>query len=248
MEVPESASAGSPSSGLRVVRAPLASLVPDPGNARTHPQVNLDAIVASLRRWGQAEPLVVQAGTLRVIAGHGRLAAMQALGWTECDIVELDVTAIDAAALGVALNRTAELAEWSNEALSKILEQLRAEDALEGVGYSPADLDALIDELQLAAGEGARDLAAVPEPPETATTRPGDLWILGNHRLLCGDSASPTDLDLLLAGAPVHRAIRNEYIADCLNFGVERGGALTVLECGSADATVTDADTPDPDG
>src|SRR5690349_1210369 len=104
MDVPESAAAGSSSSGLAVVRVPLASLVPDPANARTHPQGNLDAIVASLRRFGQAEPLVVQAGTRRVIAGHGRLAAMQALGWSECDVVELDVSGTDATALGIALN------------------------------------------------------------------------------------------------------------------------------------------------
>jgi DNA modification methylase len=206
MEVPESAPAGAVSSagGLRVVRASLASLLPDPANARTHPQGNLDAIVASLRRWGQAEPLVLQAGTRRVIAGHGRLAAMQVLGWTECDVVELEVGSTDATALGIALNRTAELAEWDDGALSRILEQLRAEDALEGVGYSPADLDELLDELQRAAGEGDRDLDAVPDPPAAATTRPGDLWVLGDHRLLCGDSASPADLDRLLAGAAVH--------------------------------------------
>jgi DNA modification methylase len=204
MDVPGSSTAGSPSSGLRVLRVPLASLVPDPANARTHPQGNVDAIVASLRRFGQAEPLVVQAETRRVIAGHGRLAGMQVLGWTECDVVELDVGSTDATALGIALNRTAELAEWDDGALSKILEQLRAEDCLDGVGYSPADLDALLDELQRAAGAGEPDLDAVPEPPAAATTRPGDLWVLGDHRLLCGDSSSPVDLDRLLGGAPVH--------------------------------------------
>ena len=189
---------------LRVVRVPVAALAPDPSNARTHGPENLDAIKASLRRFGQAEPLVVQAGTRRVIAGHGRLKAMQALGWTECDIVELDVSGTDATALGIALNRTSELAEWDDGALAKILEQLRTEDGgLDGVGYSTAEIDRLLDELQAAAGT-ERDLDAVPDPPAEATTRPGDLWVLGDHRLLCGDSASPTDLDRLLAGAPVH--------------------------------------------
>ncbi len=129
---------------------------------------------------------------------------MEALGWTECDVVELEVGGTDATALGIALNRTAELAEWDDGALSKILEQLRAEDALEGVGYSPADLDALLDVLQRAIGPGDVDLDAVPQPPEAATTRPGDLWVLDDHCLLCGDSSSPSDLDRLLAGAPVH--------------------------------------------
>jgi len=189
---------------LRVVRVPLARLQLDPANARLHGATNLQAIQASLKRFGQAEPLIVQAGSWRVIAGHGRLAAMRALGWTECDVVELDVSGTDAAALGIALNRTAELAEWDDGALARILEQLRAEDALDGVGYSPTDLDALLDELQRATGPDAVDLDDVPQAPEAATTRPGDLWVLGNHRLLCGDSSSPADLDRLLASAPVH--------------------------------------------
>lgn len=106
---------------LTVVRVPMASLVPDPANARLHNEVNLTAIQDSLRRFGQAEPLVVQAGTRRVVAGHGRLAAMKALGWTECDVVELDISGTDATALGVALNRTAELAAWDDGALARIL-------------------------------------------------------------------------------------------------------------------------------
>src|SRR5262245_21001076 len=80
-----------PSPGLCVRRVPIDALVPDPANPRLHGEVNLDAIASSLRRFGQAEPLVVQKGTLRVIAGHGRLAAMKSLGWTDVDVVELDV-------------------------------------------------------------------------------------------------------------------------------------------------------------
>ena len=206
MEVPGSSAAVPEGRALRIVRVPLAALAPDPANARLHGPANLDAIKGSLRRFGQAEPLVVQAGTRRVIAGHGRLEAMQALGWTEADIVELEVTGTDATALGVALNRTASLAEWDDGALARILEQLRSEDGgLVGVGFSTGEIDRLLDELQAASGEG-RDLDAVPEPPAAATTRPGDLWIMDGHRLLCGDSASVADVDRLLAGAPIHLA------------------------------------------
>ncbi len=77
-----------PATPLAIRRVPLSALHPDPSNARAHNAANLDAIKASLTRFGQAEPLVVQAGSLRLIAGHGRLSAMQALGWTEADIVE----------------------------------------------------------------------------------------------------------------------------------------------------------------
>ena len=189
--------------GLRIQRVPLASLHLDPANARLHGPVNLEAIKGSLARFGQAEPLVVQAGTRRVIAGNGRLVAMQQLGWPECDVVEVDLPAIEATALGIALNRTAELAEWNSPALAELLEQLRTEDALDGVGFSTGDLDRLLDELAAQSGN-LGDADAIPEPPEQAVTRRGDLWVLGHHRLLCGDSGDAADVDRLLGGAPVH--------------------------------------------
>ena len=108
---------------LSIRRVPVADLVFDPANAREHGPENLDAIVASLQRFGQAEPLVVQARSRRVIGGNGRLAAMKKLGWAECDIVEIDIDDLGATALGIALNRTAELAEWNEPALARLLEQ-----------------------------------------------------------------------------------------------------------------------------
>jgi hypothetical protein len=113
-------------------RVPLDALHTDPANARKHGEENMAAIVASLRRFGQAEPLVVHAATGRVIGGNGRLAAMRKLGWTEADVVELDLEAVDATALGIALNRTGELAEWDGEALAQLLQTLRDEGALDG--------------------------------------------------------------------------------------------------------------------
>jgi DNA modification methylase len=188
---------------LSVSRVALTRIVPDPANARSHNAANLDAIEASLRRFGQAEPLVVQAGTLRLIAGHGRLEAMKRLGWTEADVVELEVETTDAAALGIALNRTAELAGWDEAALARILAALREEDALCGTGYSDAEVTALLAAARAAERQGLVDPDAIPEPPETAVTRPGDLWVLGDHRLLCGDSASAADVDRLLGGARI---------------------------------------------
>src|SRR5882762_4268483 len=137
---------------LTIRRVPLDSLHLDPANAREHGPENLEAIVGSLRRFAQAEPLVVQKKTGRVIGGNGRLVAMKQLGWTECDVVEVDVDDLTATALGIALNRTSELAEWNEPALAKLLEELRSEDALDGVGYSPQDIDALLAELENGAG------------------------------------------------------------------------------------------------
>jgi DNA modification methylase len=185
---------------LAVRRVPIASLLPDPANARKHGEQNLDAIVASLRRFGQAEPLVVQAKTGRVIAGHGRLLAMRQLGWTECDTVELDVDDLKATALGIALNRTAELAEWDEPVLAKILGELKSIDEIEGVGFSVAEIDDLIAEIDAQAG--VRDVNDDgPEPPPVdPVSQAGDLWTLADHRLLCGDSTNAEDVARVMAG------------------------------------------------
>ena len=79
-----------------------------------------------------------------MIGGNGRLVAMQSLGWTECDIVELELSPVEAAALGIALNRTAELAEWDPKALAAVVESLRTENALEGIGFDAREIDKLI--------------------------------------------------------------------------------------------------------
>jgi DNA modification methylase len=184
---------------LKVRRVPLDSLHLDPANARSHPQENMEAIVASLRRFGQAEPLVIQKKTGRVIGGNGRLVAMKQLGWTECDVVEIDVDDITATALGIALNRTSELAAWDEPALAKILQELQAEDALEGVGYSTEDIDALLAELEAETTPADVDDHGPEVPPANPVSKVGDLWLLGNHRLLCGDSTSAEDLARVMA-------------------------------------------------
>jgi len=190
---------------LSIRRVELTALHNDPANARTHDQRNLGAITASLQRFGQAEPLVVHKATGRVIGGNGRLVAMRALGWTECDVVEVDVDEMTATALGIALNRTAELADWDLATLGELLGTLRTEDALAGVGFDDDEIDELLAELGLqdGEGEGGEGIAddPVPELPEVPVSRLGDLWILGEHRVLCGDATNPTDVSRLLAGA-----------------------------------------------
>src|SRR5688500_18694959 len=130
-----------PQEGLAIRRVPLDSLHLDPSNARVHGEENMAAIEGSLRRFGQAEPIVVQKSTGRIIGGNGRLVAMRKLGWKECDVVDLDIDDLTATALGIALNRSASLGEWNDETLAKLLDELRTEDALDGVGYSSEDLD-----------------------------------------------------------------------------------------------------------
>ena len=187
--------------GLPVRRVPLDSLHLDPANARTHGQQNLDAIEASLARFGQVEPLVVHARTGRVIGGNGRLVAMKNLGWTECDAVHLDVDEITATALGIALNRTSELAEWDTEALGRLLQELSTEGALDGVGFDEAAIDEVLAELAEMEGPNEIEDPGPEEPPENPVSQVGDLWILGDHRLLCGDSTNQDDMARLMGDA-----------------------------------------------
>ncbi len=184
---------------LKIRRVKITELHADPANARTHGERNLNAIEDSLKSFGQVEPLVVQKSTGKVIGGNGRLEVMRRAGIEECDVVEVDVDDAKATALGIALNRTAELAEWDDEVLTKLLEALPSE-LLEVSGFNSDDLQELIAELH--PPEITQD--DIPAPPDSAATRPGDLWLLGDHRLICGDSSMAADVDRLLAGAPIH--------------------------------------------
>ena len=191
------------SKGLEIRRVALDALHQDPANARLHDERNLASISASLRQFGQAEPLVVQKATGKVIGGNGRLEAMKALGWKECDVVELDIDEVQATALGIALNRTAELAAWDPGTLGKILDSLRDEDALDGVGFDQCEIDEILAELLTDCGNDVDD-PGPGEVPEDPTTERGDLWVLGGHRILCGDSTKPADLERLMAGETAH--------------------------------------------
>lgn len=119
----------------------------DPANVRKHGERNLETIKASLARFGQQKPVVVGRGNV-VLAGNGTLAAARALGWDEIKIVRTDLTGTDATAYAIADNRSAELAEWDDQSLAETLRALQSEDFdLDAVGYTDAEVDALIDGL-----------------------------------------------------------------------------------------------------
>jgi DNA modification methylase len=168
----------------------------------TNPRRNDAAVphvAASIRRFGWQQPIVARR-TGEVIAGNTRLKAAQTLGMTEVPVWWFDGSDLDAIAYGIADNRVAAFSSFDEPVLAKLLEQLRAEDALEGVGFSTDDIDALVAQLR---EEEARDLVddGPDEPPTVAISKFGDLWCLGEHRLLCGDSTKATDVNRLLAGA-----------------------------------------------
>jgi hypothetical protein len=126
---------------MEIERISVADLSLDPSNVRKHSRRNLDAIKASLRKFGQQKPIVVDAKGI-VLAGNGTLTAAQELGWTEIEITRTELAGVEATAFAIADNRTAELAEWEEDKLNAVLKSLQDEGVdLVNVGYSPEDLD-----------------------------------------------------------------------------------------------------------
>ena len=175
---------------------PLEQLHNDPANVRKHGEQNLAAIKASLARFGQQKPIVVNRDGV-VVAGNGTLMAARALGWRTVKAVRTGLEGAEATAFAIADNRTAELAEWDESALQQQLAAIAIEDEelLAATGYDEKELARLA---VAAAPEVTED--EVPEPPADPITQPGDLWILGEHRLLCGDSTKAEDVERLMDG------------------------------------------------
>jgi len=161
----------------------------------------VDAVAHSIREYGFRQPIVVDKGGV-IIVGHTRLKAAQKLGMIEVPVhVATDMTPEQIKAYRIADNKVAELATWDMELLPIELSELRGMDVdLALLGFSSEELEKI---LGATGTEGLTDPDAVPAPPDEATTRPGDLWILGNHRLLCGDSSKSEDVDRLLDGARI---------------------------------------------
>ena len=165
-----------------------------------NPRINDPAVphvAASLRRFGWQQPVVAKRSG-EVIAGNTRLKAATSLRMTQVPVVWFDGSDLEATAYSLADNKTHEFAAWDEHGLAQLLAELRAEDALEGVGFSVAEIDELLADL-------ARETAVVDDPgpeapPVNPVTRMGDLWVLGQHRLLCGDSTKAEDVARVLAG------------------------------------------------
>jgi len=174
---------------------------PYPGNPRQN-DAAVEAVAKSLREFGFRQPIVIDAEGI-IIVGHTRWKAAQKLGLKQVPVhVATDLTPAQVKAYRIADNQTATLAEWNYDLLPLELKDLQGLSFdLSLLGFSDADLTEI---LAPHCNDGLTDPDAVPLPGDEAITKPGDLWVLGNHRLLCGDSSSAADVDRLLGGAPVH--------------------------------------------
>ena len=181
---------------MKYETATIASLMLDPANVRTHDSKNLESIKASLARFGQQKPIVVNSKGI-IVAGNGTMMAAKMLNWSSVEIVRTDLEGAEAIAYAIADNRTAELAGWDEAALAQQLAALQIDDEeLANIaGFTDAEIEAMIlDGKEIEEDE-------VPESPADPITKTGDLWLLGNHRVLCGDSTKADDVARLMNGS-----------------------------------------------
>ena len=178
----------------------IADLIPYARNARTHSDEQVAQIAASIKEFGWTNPILVD-GDNGIIAGHGRLAAARKLGNTEVPVIELTgLSEAQKRAYILADNKLALNAGWDIDLLAEELKELKDLNFdLELTGFSDNELaDFLTEEV-----DGLTDEDAVPDVPEEPKTKLGDIYQLGKHRLMCGDSCSLTDMEKLCDGQPV---------------------------------------------
>jgi len=180
------------STRLKITYRKTGDLIPYAGNARTHNEKQISQISASIRQFGFTNPVLIDENG-SIVAGHGRVAAAKQLGMTEVPTIALDhLTPAERRAYVIADNRLAELAGWDAEILKiefQALAELDLDFDLEITGFETAELDLLLDG-DVADGEDPDDV--LPEAlPDVPVTQAGDVWLLGNHRLICGDAQLP---------------------------------------------------------
>ena len=179
----------------------IGRLIPYDKNPRLNDDA-VDVVARSIQEFGFRQPIVVDDEGV-IIIGHTRLKAARKLGLTEVPVhVARGLSPEKIKALRIADNKTAEIAEWNLELLPIELSELQGMDF--DLGLLGFDQDELAKLLDPGVQEGMTDPDEIPAPPDEAITKPGDLWILGEHRLLCGDSSNPEHLDRLLDGQSIH--------------------------------------------
>lgn len=183
----------------KVERRDVKSLIPYAKNARTHSDAQVAQIAASMKEWGWTNPILVDEEGV-IIAGHGRLLAAQRLGVAEAPVMVAEGwTEAQKRAYTLADNQLAMNAGWDNDLLKLELAELKDwEFDLSLIGFD--NLDALLADQT----EGLTDPDAVPDAPETPVTVEGDVWLLGRHRLVCGDSTTVEAVDKCLNGVKPH--------------------------------------------
>lgn len=193
----------------RYKTAKVAELIPYARNSRTHSDAQVGKIAASIREFGFLNPVIID-GQNGIIAGHGRVMAAQKLGLETVPVIEAGhLTEAQRRAYVIADNRLALDAGWDEEMLRVEFAELADMGFdLELTGFGLDEIDAL-EPVQIT--EGLTDEDAVPETPTQPVTVLGDVWVLGNHRLMCGDSTSIESLEVLCGGHLVDMCLTTRH-------------------------------------
>ncbi len=187
---------------LQIDYRPIESLIPYARNARTHSEEQIAQIAASIREFGFNNPILVD-GQRGVIAGHGRILAARKLDMADLPVIELaHLTERQKRAFILAENKLTERAGWDDELLSLELADLEAAGFdLDLTGFDDGEIESLLAKTGDEPDDKSDDAAdEVPDAPTLPVSRPGDLWQLGSHRLICGDAADPKVVSALMAG------------------------------------------------
>ena len=190
---------------LLVEHVSIATLVPDPRNPRQHSERQVKQLVRSIGAFGFNVPLLVGPQNA-VVAGHGRLLAAQRLGWTEVPIIRLThLTPAQAKAFAIADNRLTEISTWDDRLLGEVFAELTALDldfSIEDTGFTIGEIDLKIEGAAATAVLHPDPADEVPAPASTPpVSQPGDLWLLGEHRLLCGSALSDAAFETLMGSS-----------------------------------------------
>ena len=215
---------------LEVEEVPIDALHPEPANPRRISEDELDALERSLREFGFVEPVVARREDRTVIGGHQRLLAGRRLGLATVPVVWLDISVEQARLLGLALNRIS--GTWDDALLARLLADLQTTPDLD-LSLSGFGEDEVRDLLRSLQAREKRERpesfdldAALEEATRTPRTKPGDLWRLGEHQLLCGDATKPEDVDRLLGGKRAAMAFTDPpYNVDLGRHGGQRRDA-----------------------
>ena len=186
---------------MKIEQRPISDVRPYEKNPRKNLEA-VDAVAASLREFGFRQPIVVDREGV-IVVGHTRWMAAQKIGLKQVPVhVALDLTPEQASAYRIADNQTATIASWDMDLLAVEIGELKdAGFDLDLLGFPADDLSEIMSP---DGNQGLVDPDDVPAQPDVATTQKGDIWVMGGHRLLCGDSGLVQDLDRLLAGEKIH--------------------------------------------
>ena len=194
---------------IEVVYRPIAELKLDPNNPRAHSPRQVRQIARSIETFGFNVPVLIDA-TSKVIAGHGRVMACQRLGWSEVPTICLEhLSEAQARAFMIADNRLSENSMWDERLLAQQLQELAALEldfSLEVTGFEVGEIDLRIEQLSASSDNDQERADRLPSPHSRTVTRTGDLWLLNQHRVVCGNALEDALYATLMGNRLAHMA------------------------------------------